>query len=874
MSIDQLVLPSHCRKTILSLAHEIPLAGHLGQKKTAERILQRFYWPTLFQDVREVCKACPECQRTASGKTVRAPMIPLPIIEEPFQHIAMDIVGPLPRSRQGHRYILVICDYATRYPEAFPLKTIDAPHVAEELMKFFSRVGVPKEILTDQGTNFMSKLLTELYRMLHIQPIHTSPYHPQTDGLVERFNRTLKAMLNKLVGDEGKYWDRLLPYLLFAYREVPQASTGFSPFELVYGRQVRGPLDIIKESWEADKRSNESVVSHVLTVQDRLSKMSELARENLRKAQTVQKRWYDKNSRERTFQAGEQVLVLLPSTTNKLLAQWQGPYPVIRKITPVTYEVDMFDHKKRKRMFHVNMLKKWNIPTLALWTESKNGTDETEDDLPSWKDDTDPKEAPKMGPQLANEQRSELQELLDKFLDILSNCPGKTDLIKHEIHTTSSHPIRLPPHRIPHAYKDMVQQELGDMLSNGIIEPSTSEWSSPIVLVKKTDGTLRFCIDFRRLNSISEADAYPMPRIDNLIDCLGQAKYISTLDLTRGYWQVPLSENARAKTAFATQSGLYQFTVMPFGLKGAPATFQRLMDTVLQGLDNFAAAYLDDVIIHSNSWSDHLSHLQQVFDRIRKAKLTVKQRKCQFAMERCNYLGHIVGSGQVQPDPSKLEAVKTFTIPKSKKEVRVFLGLTGYYRKFINNYSSLAAPLSDLTRKDIPNKIPWSDSCDRAFNTLKQILCSNPVLKTPDFSKPFILQTDASNKGVGAILSQIDDNSEEHPVGFFSRKLLPREQQYAIVEKECLAIKLGVEAFKVYLLGCSFTIWTDHRSLEWLERLKGNNSRLTRWSLALQPYSFTVKYRKGVANHNADALPRLISEDSHAAKEGEGSVKD
>ena len=284
MSIDQLVLPSHCRKTILSLAHEIPLAGHLGQKKTAERILQRFYWPTLFQDVREVCKACPECQRTASGKTVQAPMIPLPIIEEPFQRIAMDIVGPLPRSRQGHRYILVICDYATRYPEAFPLKTIDAPHVAEELMKFFSRAGVPKEILTDQGTNFMSKLLTELYRMLHIQPIHTSPYHPQTDGFVERFNRTLKAMLNKLVGDEGKDWDQLLPYLLFAYREVPQASTGFSPFELVYGQQVRGPLDIIKESWEADKRSNESVVSHVLTVQDRLSKMSELARENLRKA--------------------------------------------------------------------------------------------------------------------------------------------------------------------------------------------------------------------------------------------------------------------------------------------------------------------------------------------------------------------------------------------------------------------------------------------------------------------------------------------------------------------------------------------------------------------------------------------------------------
>ena len=256
------------------------------------------------------------------------------------------------------------------------------------------------------------------------------------------------------------------------------------------------------------------------------------------------------------------------------------------------------------------MLKKWSIPTLALWTDSKNCTDEIEDDLPSWKDDLDPKEVPQMGPQLSNEQRSELQELLDNFSNILSNCPGKTDLIKHEIHTPSSHPIWLPPHRIPHAYKDMVQQELDEMLSNSIIEPSASEWSSPIVLVKKTDGTLRFCIDFRQLNSISEADAYRMPRIEDLIDCLGQANYISTLDLTRGYWQVPLSEEARAKTAFATKSGLYQFTVMLFGLKGALATFQHLMDTVLQGFDSFSAAYLDDVIIYSNSWSDHLSHLQ------------------------------------------------------------------------------------------------------------------------------------------------------------------------------------------------------------------------------------------------------------------------
>ena len=287
------MIPTPCRKAVLTLAHKIPLAGHLGWKKTAARVMQRFYWPTLFHDVKQLCKTCPECQKTAAHRKFRAPLIPLPIMEEPFRRIAMDTVGPPPRSRSGNRYILVICDYATRYPEAIPLRSIDAEHVAEELLKFFSRVGVPQEILTDQGSNFTSKLLAELYRLLKIQPIRTSPYHPQTDGLVERFNKTLKAMLRRTATEEGKDWDRLVPYLLFAYREVPQASTGFSPFELVYGRQVRGPLDILKETWQAHKKSTESVVSYVLTVQEKLSKMSELAQENLAQAQRNQKRWYD-----------------------------------------------------------------------------------------------------------------------------------------------------------------------------------------------------------------------------------------------------------------------------------------------------------------------------------------------------------------------------------------------------------------------------------------------------------------------------------------------------------------------------------------------------------------------------------------------------
>ena len=285
-AVEQLVLPLQCRADVVRLAHRPPFACHLGRDKTVNRLLQRFYWPTLFA---VVVKTCDECQRTAPKGKMRAPLVPLLVITTPLRPIAKDIVGPLPRSRSGRRFVLVICDYATRFPEAIPMRLVDAVHVAEELLVFSSRFSVPQEILTDQGANFTSKLLTELYRMLHAHPIRTTPYHPQTDGLVERFNKTLKSMLRKAAISEGKDWDKMVPYLLFAYREVEQVSSGFSPFELVYGWPVRGPLDVLKEPWETKEDTEESVVSYVLTIQKRLHKMRELVANNLEKAQQEQK---------------------------------------------------------------------------------------------------------------------------------------------------------------------------------------------------------------------------------------------------------------------------------------------------------------------------------------------------------------------------------------------------------------------------------------------------------------------------------------------------------------------------------------------------------------------------------------------------------
>ena len=352
-TIEQLILPKQCHQTVCKLAHTIPLAGHLGRDKTIKRITRHFYWHTLlnFSDVAEYCRRCPECQRTTKGSQHKVPLIPLPVMQEPFERIAMDVVGLLPWSRRGNQYILVVCDYATRHPEAMTLWKVDAGSVAEQLIQLFSRVGTAREILSDQGTNFMLQLLRELYNLLNIRPIRTSPHHPQTDGLVERFNKTLKALLRKLVNKEGRDWDRLLPSVLFAYQEVPQSTIGFSAFELLYGREVRRPLDVLKEEWEAEKRSDESVVSHILAIRERMEEMTEIVSANLKEAQQRQKIWYDQTARKRELEPAEEMLVLLPTSSNKLLVHWQGAYCVIRKVGKVNIMKQICQTREKEGKF-------------------------------------------------------------------------------------------------------------------------------------------------------------------------------------------------------------------------------------------------------------------------------------------------------------------------------------------------------------------------------------------------------------------------------------------------------------------------------------------------------------------------------------------
>ncbi len=355
----QLVVPQCVREMVLHLSHSIPWAGHLGKNKTTARIRKYFFWPGLNVDVAQFSKSCPVSQKVSLRRPLRAPLQPLPIIGIPFERLGMDIIVPVERSCSGNRFILVITDYATRYPEVFPLRTVKAKPVATCLVQLFSRVGFPAEILTEQGTNFMSTLLKQVYQLLGIKSLRTTPYHPQTDGLTERFNQTLKQMLRKFVSETGRDWDQWLPYLLFAYREVPQASTGFSPFELLYGRDVRGPLALLQEMWEGNPEREEStsVVSYVLQMREQLQSMTTLAQNHLAEAREQQKTWYDSLARERNLEDGKKVLVMLPSQESKLLAKWQGPYEIKKHLGPTTYEISMPGQDRSSRTLHVNLLK-------------------------------------------------------------------------------------------------------------------------------------------------------------------------------------------------------------------------------------------------------------------------------------------------------------------------------------------------------------------------------------------------------------------------------------------------------------------------------------------------------------------------------------
>ena len=908
---NQIVVPKKLRASVLATAHDQLLAGHCGVRRTQKRILTKFFWPGLSVDVTKYIRTCDICQKTTSkGKVPPVPLASMPLIGTPFDRVAIDLVGPLsPPSEQGHRYILTLIDLASRFPEAVPMKDISTTAIVEALFSIFTRLGFPKEILSDRGPQFVSDLMKQFQNMIGTKGVTTSVYHPQSNGNIERFHSTMKSMMKKVIRAQPKQWHRYLPALMFACRELPSESTGFSPFELLFGRRPRGPISLLADSWTEDNQNppdfdQKPLYQYLFELKNIIRDTCDIAVDNSSQSSKRSKKYFDRRAKDRSFSIDDEVLVLLPTNTNKLLMSWSGPYRVSECFHP-DYKVMIGEKSK---VFHANMLKKYHrrseytnecsvisegkqVPwqsITSLYLKNENDQAEVSEkklkhtpvNLKSVRstnnvgivhEDDDSIQVPSlpMTSSMQNEDISmidfnkDLSELehntlyavYKEFEEKLTPKPGCfNDEFMLDINLTSDTVIRKKAYDLPFSSKQIVEREIKTMLELGVIEKSKSSFSSPVVLVKKPDSSCRFCIDFRSLNKIIQFDAEPIPDVDELFTRIAESRYFTRIDLSKGYWQIVVNPIDRPKTAFATHMGLFQWVRMPFGLVSAPACFARMM-RLLCLEEHSAMNFFDDILIHSRTFKDHTEHIRGVMNKLKKFNLTARPSKISTGYKSLEFLGHVVGEGLLRPEMKKVKKILAIPTPTTKKQVRSLMGLLSFYRRYIPNFASLTAPISDLTKNPNTRTISWTPDCEEALSKIKHIFSISPVLQLPRLDLPFILRTDASCSGLGAVLLQ-DIQSTLHPVSFASRKMLDRECRYSTIERECLAIVWGITKFSKFLWGTHFILQTDHRPLTFLRTSRFKNSRIMRWALSLQEYKFEVQPVPGTQNILADLLSR------------------
>ncbi|XP_076041903.1 uncharacterized protein LOC143025779 [Oratosquilla oratoria] len=774
-SFIKVIVPDVYREKVISFSHDY-IGGHLGVQKTLDKIIKYFYWPGIHRQVAQYCKTCETCQLIGKPNIVipPAPLQPIPVVPEPFTHVIIDVVGPLPKTKKGHLYMLTLMCTTTRYPEAIPLRSITARTVLPALTKFFTLFGIPKIVQSDRGINFVSNIFRQVMSLLGIKQYIASAYHVQSQGALERFHGTFKTMLAKYGHETGNEWDVGLPFLLYAIRCAKQSSLGFSPSELLFGRDIRGPMKLLHESW-IDLEHADNLFEYVSKLKENLDVVHRFAQCNLKLSQEKMKENYDKDAVERNFEVGDEVLLFLPVRKCPLQARYKGPFRVIGKRGDLNYVISTPDHRKTKRLVHVNLIKKYHrrySGSAAKTVEKVDGTVnslevvemQSEDDLDKIPVGNKLKNSDVLANlnsklcHLSDSQQSDVSELLQEFVEIFGDVPRPTTEAVHHIELVEgAAPVREKPYRMPPHKAAILQKEVTFLLDNHLAEPSKSDWAAPCILVPKGNREYRMCTDYRKLNALTKADNFPLPRIDDLIDSIGKAKIITKLDLMSGYYQMPLSDEAKRVSSFITPSGLYQY--------------------------------------------------------------------------------------------------KALAAPANRKAVQRFLGIAGYYRRFCPNFSKLAKPLTDLVSPKV--KFKWTLECQEAFDKIKSILTSKPVLHGPDFSKNFTINVDASDAAAGAVLMQEHDGIL-FPVCYMSAKFKKYQRHYSTIEKEAAALLMALEKFDVYVGNNpqKITVYSDHNPLVFVNNMKNKNMRLTRWWLALQPYNLEIKHVSGKNNVIADSLSR------------------
>jgi len=883
---EQLCVPIKRRPQVLSLAHEV-YGAHMGKDKTCDRIRLSFYWPTLVSDCKRHCMTCEQCQKRARSTVFdRVPISPIPRADEPFVHLFMDCFGPLfPNKKVKYNYCLLLVDSATRWPSAFPLHSLTSKSVCDALLKQFAETGIPERISSDNASNFTSSLTREFLKVLGCSPQFSTPAHPQACGLVERLVGSVKSAISKVAADHPKQWYTHLPCILWALRESPHSTTGVPPWLLAFGRLPRGPLSVLKDTWTGAEdpplNLGKSVTDYLKDLRERFAIAEQYASEHADVKQTQYAHHYNLRSREKQFDINEQVLVLTPdSTASKTFSKWRGPGIIVSKKSPHSYLVEIDNTRIH---VHANKLRKFHHRVQEVTCEVPVYTAVSCDTAVIYEKDTDfgdivvPEPKPfsadlrlpsekiddaKLN-HLQSWQKEELLTLLDKYSDCFSDTPGFCSLVEHEIPILNSFvPKRLAPYKIPVNLRNEVEQQIQELLSLGIIRPSKSPMASPVVCVLKGrdgKGGVRLAVDYRYVNKHTVPDSYPLPDISDLIQTVGNASLISTFDTTKGYYQTPVKEEHCWLTAFVCEFGLFEFTRTPFGMRSSGGTFVRSLQQILKPVQKFTASYVDDMSVYSMAWKEHMKHLEKFLHEIKMSGFTLNLKKCTFALPEVKFVGHIIGSGQRRADSTKIKTMLDMITPTDKKQVRQILGFFSYFRDYIPNFSHIAEPLSNLTRKGKPDKVLWGQTEQTAFDQMKASLAhaASTPLAVMDFSKPYNVYVDASDYAAACVITQDIGDQVDRPVAFASVKLSPTQRNWSTVEKEAFASIWALKKYHRWLFRSKITVYSDHNPLTFLTQASSQSSKLMRWALALQEFDVSFKFKEGRHNTAADCLSRV-----------------